>query len=103
MALLAAGVVVLAVFGWWERMLARRGGEPLLDLSLFASRSFTWGAFLAFLGGLTMIGVLFVMPQFFQGVLGVSAIDSGLRLLPLLAGLVAGPGGVATVNAGTLV
>jgi MFS transporter, DHA2 family, multidrug resistance protein len=90
LAFMAAGVVILVAFVGWERVLANRGGEPLLDLSLFSLRSFTWGAVLSFLGGLTMIGVLFVMPQFFQGVLGTDAIDSGLRLLPLLAGLVVG-------------
>jgi DHA2 family multidrug resistance protein-like MFS transporter len=37
---------------------------------------------------LAMIGVLFTMPQYFQGVLGTDAMGSGLRLLPLIAGLV---------------
>jgi MFS transporter, DHA2 family, multidrug resistance protein len=90
LAFMIAGVVVMVVFVLWERVETRRGRDPLLDLSLFSLRSFTWGAILAFMGGLTMIGVLFVMPQFFQGVLGTNAITSGLRLLPLLAGLVAG-------------
>jgi EmrB/QacA subfamily drug resistance transporter len=87
---MTGGVLVMAMFLLWERAETRRGNDPLLDLSLFALRSFTWGAILSFLGGLTMIGVLFVMPQFFQGVLGTDAIGSGLRLLPLLAGLVVG-------------
>ena len=37
-----------------------------------------------------MIGVLFTMPQFFQGVLGTDAMGSGLRLLPVIGGLVVG-------------
>jgi DHA2 family multidrug resistance protein-like MFS transporter len=37
-----------------------------------------------------MLGVLFTMPQYFQGVLGTTAMGSGLRLLPLVAGLVVG-------------
>src|SRR5213080_2139832 len=39
---------------------------------------------------LAMSGVLFTLPQFFQGVLGTDAMGSGLRLLPLIGGLVVG-------------
>jgi AcrR family transcriptional regulator len=42
------------------------------------------------LAGLAMIGVLFVMPQYFQAIQGATALGSGLRLLPLIGGLVAG-------------
>jgi len=41
-------------------------------------------------GTLAMVGVLFMMPQYYQAVLGTDAMGSGLRLLPLVAGLVAG-------------
>jgi Na+/melibiose symporter-like transporter len=37
-----------------------------------------------------MLGILFTMPQYFQGVLGTSAMGSGVRLLPLVAGLMIG-------------
>jgi Na+/melibiose symporter-like transporter len=37
-----------------------------------------------------MFGVLFTMPQYFQGVLGTSPMGSGLRLLPLIGGLLVG-------------
>jgi MFS transporter, DHA2 family, multidrug resistance protein len=39
---------------------------------------------------LALIGVLFTMPQYFQAVLGTDAMGSGLRLLPLIGGLIAG-------------
>ena len=65
------GVAVLVGFFAWERRLTRRpGGQPLLDLTLFSSASFTWGAILAAMSILALIGVLFTMPQYFQGVLG---------------------------------
>ncbi len=92
-ALIAMGVGVagLAGFGAWERLLHRRaGGQPLLDLTLFRSASFTWGVILAAFAVLAMIGVLFTMPQYFQGVLGTNAMGSGLRLLPVILGLVLG-------------
>lgn len=85
-----AGVVVLAGFFQFERWLGRRGGEPLLDLELFSSPSYTWGVILVAVAILAMIGVLFTMPQYFQGVLGTSAMGSGLRLLPLIGGLIVG-------------
>jgi len=91
LALMIAGVALLAGFFAWERRLTRRpGGQPLIDLSLFGSASFTWGVILAVVPILAMLGILFTMPQYFQGVLGTSAMGSGLRLLPLVAGLIAG-------------
>jgi EmrB/QacA subfamily drug resistance transporter len=86
-----AGLVVLIGFFLWERWLSLRpGGRPMLDLALFHSASFTWGVILAAMAGLAMIGVLFTMPQFFQGVLRTDAMGSGIRLLPLIIGLVLG-------------
>ncbi len=91
LALMIAGVALLAGFLTWERRLTRRpGGQPLLDLSLFSSASFTWGVILAVVPILALLGILFTLPQYFQGVLGTNAMGSGLRLLPLVGGLVAG-------------
>jgi DHA2 family multidrug resistance protein-like MFS transporter len=88
---MAGGAIVLVGFFGWERRLNRQpGGQPLLDLSLFRSASFTWGVILAAFAVLSMIGVLFTMPQYFQGVLGTDAMGSGLRLLPVIGGLVIG-------------
>ena len=88
---IACGMVILTGFFEWERRLSGRpGGEPLIDLALFRSRSYTWGVILVAIAVFAMIGVLFTMPQYFQGVLGTDAMGSGLRLLPLIAGLVIG-------------
>lgn len=89
--MMVGGVVLLVGFFVWERRLTRRpGGEPLLDLTLFGSASFTWGVILSVFPILAMLGILFTMPQYFQGVLGTTAMGSGLRLLPLVAGLIVG-------------
>ena len=90
LALMALGLVLLGGFVAWERRLGRRGGQPLVDPGLFRSASFTWGAILGGVAGLGMIGLLFTMPQYFQAVRGVGAMGSGLRLLPLVGGLIAG-------------
>ena len=88
---LLVGIAILSGFLAWERRLTLRpGGRPLLDMTLFSSASFTWGAIFAAMSFLSLIGVLFTMPQYFQGVLATSAMGSGLRLLPLVAGVLVG-------------
>ena len=91
LALMIVGVAVLIGFLMWERRLSRLpGGQPLLDMTLFTSASFTWGVILAALPVLAMISVLFTLPQYFQGVVGTNAMGSGLRLLPMIGGLMLG-------------
>ena len=86
-----AGVVLVAAFGWWESLPSRRSGPiALIDVALFKIPAFTWGVVLAALGILSMIGALFTMPQYFQAVQGADAMGSGVRLIPLIGGLVAG-------------
>ncbi len=88
---IVAGIVVLVAFIGWQAILGRRpGGQPLTDLRLFRSRAFTWGVLLTAVAILSMIGILFGLPQFFQAVLGTDAMGAGLRLLPLIGGLVVG-------------
>ncbi len=90
---MAAGAAILAAFAGWELHLSRRpGGQPLVDVNLFRSARFTWGTILQAFGIFSMFGLLFAAPQFFQAILGVTAMGSGLRLLPLMAGLAFGAG-----------
>src|SRR4029077_17009059 len=90
-AVLVAGVLIVVGFFLWERYLtARPGGRPLIDLTLFRSRGFTWGVILAALGGMALIGMVFTLPQYSQGVLGLDPEGSGVRLLPIIAGLIVG-------------
>lgn len=91
LAVLVAGVLVIVAFFMWERYLtARPGGRPLIDLRLFESPGFTWGVILAALGGMALIGMVFTLPQYSQGVLGLDPQGSGVRLLPIIGGLIAG-------------
>jgi DHA2 family multidrug resistance protein-like MFS transporter len=92
-AALAAGALLLAAFAAWDLRLTRRpAGQPLVDMRLFGSARFTWGTILAGMGIFAMFGLLFAAPQFFQAVLGADAMGSGIRLLPMMAGLAAGAG-----------
>lgn len=88
---MVGGLILLVGFFIWERRVNRRpGGEPLLDLALFRSKAYLWGVLLAAVAILAMFGVLFTLPQYFQGVLGTTAMGSGVRLLPLIGGLLVG-------------
>jgi hypothetical protein len=92
LATIAAGAMVLAVFVAWERRLTQReaGVRPLIELRLFRSAGFTWGTILSTLVSFAMFGLFFAMPLYFQEVRGVNAMGSGLRLLPLIGGMVIG-------------
>jgi len=82
----AAGLVLLAAFAWWQR----RAQAPLVDLALFRSRGFTGGSLLATIASFAMFGLLFALPLFFQEVGGHDAFGTGLRLLPVIGGLMVG-------------
>ncbi|MGV0850276.1 MDR family MFS transporter [Mycolicibacterium phlei] len=81
--LFAGSVAALAVFVWVEI----RADEPILPIRLFASPVFTVCCILGFIVGFAMLGALTFMPTFMQFVNGVSATVSGLRTLPMVAGM----------------
>jgi len=89
---MAAGAIMLAAFVIWEQRVSRRGGQPLVDLSLFRSAGFTWGTTLATMISFALFGLTFAMPQFFLDVKGLNSFASGIRLLPLIGGLAVGLG-----------
>jgi EmrB/QacA subfamily drug resistance transporter len=93
-AAIGGGALLLAGFVAWERRVGRRpgGGQPLVDLALFRSAGFTWGTLLATIVSFAMFGLLFTVPQYFQAVGGATAMGAGLRLLPMVGGLVVGAG-----------
>lgn len=64
--------------------------EPILPLSLFRESVFTVGAVLNFVLGSAMFVAVLFMPMFLQVVIGVSATDSGLLVMPLMAGMLTG-------------
>ena len=88
---LFAGALFVVCFVLWERSLTRRpGGKPLIDLALFRSPRFTWGTILAMFSIFAMSGLLFTLPQYSEAVLGTDSMGAGLRLLPMIGGLVLG-------------
>jgi EmrB/QacA subfamily drug resistance transporter len=89
---MVSGAIILAAFVLWERRIGRRSRQPLVDLSLFQSAGFTWGTVLATMISFALFGLTFAMPQFFLDVKGLNSFASGIRLLPLIAGLAIGLG-----------
>src|SRR5215467_4639932 len=82
--LMAAGAVVCgALFIWAES----RAAEPVVPLHLFRNRIFSASSAVGFVVGFAMFGAIAYLPQYMQIVKGVSPTVSGLRLLPLMAGL----------------
>ena len=65
----------------------RRAAEPVLPLHLFGNRVFTSASVVGFAVGFAMFGALAYLPQYMQVVRGISPTLSGLRLLPLMVGL----------------
>ena len=81
-------MVVLGIFVVWifltsQASLKERGGTPLLDPELLRIPSLAGG--LATLGvqQFVIAGLFFVLPLYLQYVLGLDALESGLRILPL--------------------
>ena len=65
----------------------RRAAEPVLPLHLFGNRVFSSASVVGFVVGFAMFGALAYLPQYMQVVRGVSPTLSGLRLLPMMLGL----------------
>ncbi|TDD85249.1 DHA2 family efflux MFS transporter permease subunit [Actinomadura darangshiensis] len=86
-------VALLAAFVRWER----RAADPMLPMALFRDRAFVWAMVAAVTANLMMGGILFVLPQYLEAVQGSDVFDTGLKLIPMLLGLLAG--GVATDRA----
>ena len=76
----------------------RRAAEPALPPRLFADSVFVRGVTTVSLSAMALFGALVFIPLFFQLVLGATATEAGLRLAPLMGGLI-----IASVIGGRLV
>ena len=84
LAMFAAGIIGLVAF----IMVERRAIEPVLPLRLFRSRLFTLSNIAAFMVSVMMFGAMIYLPIYAQGVLGVSATNSGLILMPMSVAMI---------------
>jgi len=79
---LSVGFLSLAIFVAAELIIANRGGQPLLDLRLFANGPFRAGIIANLFVIFSLFGGLFLFPLYLQNIRGLSAFQSGLILLP---------------------
>lgn len=79
-ALGGAGVGLLAILVWHER----RAADPILLPRLFGDGMFRRGVSIAFATSLGLFGATFLLPLYFQLVLGLDASTSGLLVMPYL-------------------
>ena len=74
--------IVSAVSLTWFMIKALRDRHPLVDLNVFRFRTFTIGNVIGFIAGFGLFGTSLVLPLFFQTVLGFTAFETGMALLP---------------------
>jgi len=82
-ALSVAGIIIFPV-------IERRSEEPIVPLEIFRNPVVAVSTPIIFLTGFTMFGSIIIIPLFFQGVLGLSATQSGSFLTPMVLGQVFG-------------
>ncbi len=74
----AIAVVTLVVFVFKSL----RDRHPLVNLQVFKFRSFSFGSILAIVMGFGLFGTALILPLFFQTILGFTAFDTGMALMP---------------------
>jgi Na+/melibiose symporter-like transporter len=77
------GLLILAVFAWWELSVERRGGTPIVSMGIFRNRTFVAGASVTGTMMLAQNGIIFSLPVFLQSVRNLDAFHTGLTLLPM--------------------
>ncbi len=90
------GLAVLAAVAFV--LVELREPEPIVPLSLFRNVTFTVSVTVGFLSAVGMFGTILFVPLLYQGVLGLSATNSGQLLTPMMFGLI-----VASVASGQVI
>jgi EmrB/QacA subfamily drug resistance transporter len=78
------GIILTILFLLWER----KAKEPILPLYLFKNHTFSVTSALGAVIGAGMFGAIIMLPLYFQVVRGYSATEAGLKLIPLMLGIV---------------
>lgn len=80
---IALGVALLTAFVFWQKRREALGHTPLVSLSLFKNRQFVSGMSVTAANSLSLTGLIFVLPIYFQVVHGLDAFQTGMALFPL--------------------
>ncbi|KES06289.1 MFS transporter [Streptomyces toyocaensis] len=87
--LMLAGLLLMWLFLRWEARMVERRREPLVDPAMLQNKQLTGGLTMFFFQYLVQMGVFFVVPLYLSVALGLSALMTGARLLPLSVTLLA--------------
>ena len=90
----SAGLALMLLFLQHVRRREAAGHDPLVSPELFANRQMTGGLLMFFFQFLVMMGLFFAIPLYLSVALGLSAIDTGLKLLPLSVTMLLAAAGV---------
>jgi MFS family permease len=92
--LVLGGLFVIWIFFRWQARRESHGQEPLVRTAMLRNRQLTGGLTMFFFQFLVQAGFFFVVPLFLSVALGLSAIETGVRLLPLSVTLLAAAIGI---------
>ncbi|HEU4527567.1 MAG TPA: MFS transporter [Actinomycetota bacterium] len=92
--LVLGGLVSIRLFMQHVRRLDVAGAEPLVTPSLFANRQMTGGLVMFLFQYVVMMGLFFVIPLYLSVALGLSAIETGVRITPLSVTMLLAAGGI---------
>ena len=95
--LIIAGGVLLVVFLWWEQRRLKRGEGALIEPAMLRNLQLRSGITSFLFMFLIQAGVFFTIPLFLSVALGVSAVETGVRLLPLSLSLLLFAAGIPRV------
>ncbi len=95
--LMLAGGLVIWLFLQWENRRLARDEEPLINPAILRNATLRGGLISFFFQYLLQAGLFFAIPLFLSVALGLSAIETGVRLLPLSITLLLAAAGIPKV------
>lgn len=92
--LIFAGAAVLVLFLWWESRRLKRSEGALIDPAMLRNLQLRNGVMSFLFMFLIQAGLFFTVPLFLSVALGISAVETGVRLLPLSLSLLVFAAGI---------
>ena len=81
----AVGAAIIGMFIAWER----RTDHPMLDVSVFRNLRFSAASLAVGFVFFALMGVVYFLTTYLQSVMGYDALEAGVRMLPVVGGLIA--------------
>ena len=91
---IALGTLLVVLYMLWEK----KAKEPILPLDLFKNHTFTLTSIIGFIIGAGMFGAIIMLPLYLQIVQGATATEAGLKLIPLMLGIL-----TVTITSGRII